>query len=51
MTTQTILPVDAERLSELSQSSGEPGWLKDSRLQALALAAELELPKLEEDAD
>ncbi|AIQ51785.1 Fe-S cluster assembly protein SufD [Paenibacillus sp. FSL R7-0331] len=47
MTTQTILPVDAERLSELSLSGGEPGWLKDSRLQALALAAELELPKLE----
>lgn len=47
MTTQTILPVDAERLSELSQSSGEPGWLKESRLKALKLAASLTLPKLE----
>lgn len=47
MTTQTILPVDAQQLSAQSQSSGEPGWLKDSRLKALELAAELELPKLE----
>lgn len=47
MTTQTILPVDAGRLSELSQGSGEPGWLTDSRVKALELAAGLELPKLE----
>ena len=47
MTTETILPVDAERLSELSLNSGEPGWLKESRLKALELAAELTLPKLE----
>ncbi|WP_379132941.1 Fe-S cluster assembly protein SufD [Paenibacillus sp. sgz500958] len=47
MTTQTTLPVDAERLSELSQRNGEPEWLKESRLAALALAAELNLPKLE----
>lgn len=47
MTTQTILPVDADRLSELSQRSGEPEWLKESRLKALELAAGLELPKLE----
>ena len=47
MTTQTILPVDAERLSELSQKSGEPVWLKESRLKALELAATLTLPKLE----
>jgi len=47
MTTQTILPVDAERLSELSQSNGEPGWLQESRLKALELAAGLALPKLE----
>ncbi|AIQ12145.1 Fe-S cluster assembly protein SufD [Paenibacillus durus] len=47
MTTQTILPVDAGRLSELSLRSGEPEWLKESRLKALELAAELELPKLE----
>lgn len=47
MTTQTILPVDAEHLSELSQRSGEPGWLKESRLKALELAASLTLPRLE----
>ncbi|WP_150267328.1 Fe-S cluster assembly protein SufD [Paenibacillus tepidiphilus] len=47
MTTQTILPVDAARISELSQAGGEPVWLKDSRLKALELAAALELPKLE----
>ncbi|WP_410512088.1 Fe-S cluster assembly protein SufD [Paenibacillus sp. BR2-3] len=47
MTTQTILPVDAGRLSELSLRCGEPGWLKESRLKALELAAELTLPKLE----
>ncbi|MNB87759.1 FeS cluster assembly protein SufB [compost metagenome] len=47
MTTQTILPVDAGRLSELSLSSGEPEWLKESRLKALELAGQLELPKLE----
>jgi Fe-S cluster assembly protein SufD len=47
MTTQTILPVDAKALSELSQSKGEPNWLQASRLSALELAAELELPKLE----
>ncbi|WP_151735425.1 Fe-S cluster assembly protein SufD [Paenibacillus tengchongensis] len=47
MTTQTILPVDAARITELSQTGGEPAWLKDSRLKALELAAALELPKLE----
>lgn len=47
MMTQTILPVDAGRLSELSLRSGEPEWLKESRLKALELAAKLELPKLE----
>ncbi|NUU63820.1 Fe-S cluster assembly protein SufD [Paenibacillus agri] len=47
MTTQTILPVDAKALSELSQSNGEPNWLQASRLSALELAAELGLPKLE----
>ncbi|MFF2910119.1 Fe-S cluster assembly protein SufD [Paenibacillus sp. NPDC057934] len=47
MTTQTILPVDAKALSELSQSNGEPNWLQASRLNALELAAELGLPKLE----
>ncbi|SES91416.1 Fe-S cluster assembly protein SufD [Paenibacillus sp. NFR01] len=47
MTTQTILPVDAGTLGEFSRQSGEPGWLTDNRLQALELAAGLDLPKLE----
>lgn len=47
MTTQTVLPVEAEQLKQLSAKRGEPAWLTDSRSKALQLAAELELPKLE----
>ncbi|MDU4696072.1 MULTISPECIES: Fe-S cluster assembly protein SufD [Paenibacillus] len=47
MTTQTVLPVEAEQLKQLSAKRGEPDWLTDSRTKALQLAAELELPKLE----
>ncbi|OZB96455.1 Fe-S cluster assembly protein SufD [Paenibacillus sp. XY044] len=47
MTTQTILPVNAEGLSALSKNSSEPAWLTENRLKALELAATLELPKLE----
>ncbi|GAB6988444.1 Fe-S cluster assembly protein SufD [Paenibacillus pini] len=47
MTTQTILPVNAEGLSELSKRSNEPAWLTEKRLNALEMAAELALPKLE----
>jgi len=47
MTTQTILPVNAEALKALSESKQEPAWLTDSRLAALELAGQLELPKLE----
>ena len=32
MTTQTILPVNAEALKALSESKQEPAWLTDSRL-------------------
>ncbi|GAB6926682.1 Fe-S cluster assembly protein SufD [Paenibacillus sp. JCM 10914] len=47
MTTQTILPVNAEALKALSVSKQEPAWLTDSRLSSLELAGKLELPKLE----
>ncbi|RRJ64522.1 Fe-S cluster assembly protein SufD [Paenibacillus oralis] len=47
MTTQTVLPVEAEQLKNLSAKRGEPAWLTESRSRALQLAAELELPKLE----
>ncbi|PZT55010.1 Fe-S cluster assembly protein SufD [Paenibacillus silvae] len=47
MTTQTILPVETEALRALSESNQEPGWLTEQRLEALKLAGELALPKLE----
>ncbi|ANY74805.1 Fe-S cluster assembly protein SufD [Paenibacillus ihbetae] len=47
MTTQTILPVNAEALKALSESKQEPAWLTESRLASLELAGQLELPKLE----
>lgn len=47
MTTQTILPVNAETLKALSASKQEPAWVTESRLAALELAGQLELPKLE----
>ncbi|HEY2493208.1 MAG TPA: Fe-S cluster assembly protein SufD [Paenibacillus sp.] len=47
MTTQTILPVDAESLKVISKRNNEPDWLAELRLKALELAAQLELPKLE----
>ncbi|MWV44063.1 Fe-S cluster assembly protein SufD [Paenibacillus sp. HJL G12] len=47
MTTQTILPVNAEGLSQLSKQRQEPTWLTENRLKALELAASLKLPVLE----
>ncbi|KKO53705.1 Fe-S cluster assembly protein SufD [Paenibacillus sp. DMB20] len=47
MTTQTILPVNAEALKALSAGKQEPAWVTESRLAALELAGRLELPKLE----
>lgn len=47
MTTQTILPVDAESLKVISKRNNEPDWLTELRFKALELAAQLELPKLE----
>ncbi|MEF2966852.1 Fe-S cluster assembly protein SufD [Paenibacillus sp. M1] len=47
MTTQTVLPVEPDNLRTASQANGEPAWLTESRVNALRLAGELELPKLE----
>lgn len=47
MTTQTILPINAETLKALSESRQEPAWLTESRLTSLDLAGQLKLPKLE----
>jgi Fe-S cluster assembly protein SufD len=45
MTLETKLPFDQDYLSNYSKELGEPQWLLDVRLQALALAEELPLPK------
>lgn len=45
MTLETKLPFDQDYLSNYSKEAGEPQWLLDLRLQALALAEELPLPK------
>jgi Fe-S cluster assembly protein SufD len=45
MTLETKLPFDQDYLSNYSKESGEQQWLSDLRLQALALAEELPLPK------
>lgn len=47
MSTQTILPIDRNSVFELSTSKNEPEWMTNLRLQALELAGQLELPKLE----
>lgn len=47
MSTQTILPVEVDKLKNTSANNGEPVWLTESRTTALQLAGELELPKLE----
>ncbi|TFE03812.1 Fe-S cluster assembly protein SufD [Jeotgalibacillus salarius] len=45
MTTQTKLPVDQQTVQAFSEKNGEPGWLSSLRLDALAKAEELPLPK------
>lgn len=45
MTLETKLPFDQDYLNNYSKELGEPQWLSDLRLQALALAEELPLPK------
>lgn len=47
MTTQTILPVNTESLKATSLRNNEPNWLTELRLEALELASQLELPRLE----
>ncbi|GGH14285.1 Fe-S cluster assembly protein SufD [Paenibacillus segetis] len=47
MTTQILLPVESDQLKNISLSNGEPAWLTESRVNALGLATELDLPKLE----
>ncbi|CAM4375553.1 Fe-S cluster assembly protein SufD [Saccharibacillus endophyticus] len=47
MTLQTILPVQAAQIKEWAEARGEAAWLTERRLQALELAASLELPKPE----
>lgn len=45
MTTQTKLPVDQQAVQAFSEKNGEPSWLSSLRLDALAKADELPLPK------
>ncbi|HWO94904.1 MAG TPA: Fe-S cluster assembly protein SufD [Bacillus sp. (in: firmicutes)] len=45
MTIETKLPFDQEYVSSYSKEAGEPSWLLDLRLHALAKAEELPLPK------
>jgi Fe-S cluster assembly protein SufD len=45
MTTETKLPFNGEYVANFSKESGEPAWLSDLRVQALAQAEQLPLPK------
>ncbi|AUO11681.1 Fe-S cluster assembly protein SufD [Priestia megaterium] len=45
MTIDTKLPFDQEYISSFSKEANEPNWLLDLRLQALAKAEDLALPK------
>jgi len=45
MTIDTKLPFDQEYISSFSKEANEPSWLQDLRLQALAKAEDLALPK------
>lgn len=45
MTLETKLPFDQDYLNNYSKELGEPQWLLELRLQALALAEELPLPR------
>jgi len=47
MSTQTALSLDPNAVVELSRSKSEPEWVTNLRSEGLALAATLELPKLE----
>jgi Fe-S cluster assembly protein SufD len=45
MTTETKLPFNGEYVANFSKENGEPAWLSDLRVQALAQAEQLPLPK------
>ena len=45
MTVETKLPYDAQYVSQLSNTLGEPEWLKNIRLEALQKVDQLPLPK------
>lgn len=47
MSTQTILPVDRDTVASISANRNEASWMSALRLEALELAGQLELPKLE----
>ena len=45
MSTETKLPFDKEYVSSFSKEMGEPAWLTELRLNALANAENLPMPK------
>ncbi|PLR82869.1 Fe-S cluster assembly protein SufD [Bacillus canaveralius] len=45
MTTETRLPFDQEYVNSFSKEMGEPAWLTEKRLEALAQAEMLPMPK------
>ncbi|WP_127580149.1 Fe-S cluster assembly protein SufD [Paenibacillus koleovorans] len=47
MSTQTVLPIDRDSITQLSARKNEPQWMQDLRVKALESAETLELPKLE----
>lgn len=47
MTTDTLLHIDADSIRAFSKQLNEPAWLTDTRLEALELAKQLDLPKVE----
>lgn len=47
MTTDTVLQIGSDSVRAFSEQLGEPNWLTELRLEALELAKQLELPKVE----
>ncbi|MEW8987986.1 MAG: Fe-S cluster assembly protein SufD, partial [Bacillus sp. (in: firmicutes)] len=45
MTTETVLPFDKEYVTSFSKEMGEPAWLTELRVNALASAENLSLPR------
>ncbi len=45
MTTETVLPFDKEYVTSFSKEMGEPAWLTEQRVNALATAETLPFPK------